>query len=115
MGTPMPTPEPTPAPTPTPPGQFTVTGDCDQHENCVTSKGFPRRYGNRQNCAITPGFGRINVRSFQTEAGYDKMHVNGRSYSGTRGPAGVIPTADIVWESDFSVTRKGWMICTTSL
>lgn len=49
--------------------------------------------------------------SFDTEARYDKLTVNGRMYSGAAGPSGVVATGVIEWFSDFSVTKAGWRIC----
>merc|ERR1712217_406636 len=103
------------APTPPPP-PFTVTGNCHtDSDNCVTSGGFScGSYDNSQSCTISKEFGEINVESFETENKFDKVVVNGDGYSGPSGPDGVIPTTDIVWTSDGSLTKKGWKICPVS-
>merc|ERR1712187_968518 len=49
--------------------------------------------------------------SFQTEYGYDKMMVNGKTYQGSTGPSSVVVTSGISWTSDFTVTKNGWKLC----
>jgi hypothetical protein len=107
------TPPPTAAPPPTSPAAWTVTGDgCSKSsDGCVTSNNYPLQYANRKSCTIT-GFPTIGTVAFETENRYDKLVVNGQTYSGGTGPAvGLAPTADITWTADRSVLKKGWKLC----
>lgn len=83
---------------------------------CVTSPGWPERYGNNQRCKIHMPQGPIDVKDFDTEAsGYDELEVNGVDHQGSRAYSlnGVIADGPIEWTSDYSVTRTGWKICVT--
>jgi hypothetical protein len=113
-------PAPTPGP-PSPPGLFNpVSGQCSVDSNCLVSPSYPSSYGNRQSCqvnvdsALWAGKG-ISVEDFNTENRYDKLTVNGEQYSGTVGPNLVTPTAQITWSADYSVVRKGWKLCATTV
>eukprot|EP00959_Pyramimonas_sp_CCMP1952_P299851 6271937-Pyramimonas_sp.AAC.1 len=53
----------------------------------------------------------IIVESFDTEAFFDYLTVNGLEYSGTSGPDGVTPTGSMMWSSDFTVQSSGWRLC----
>merc|ERR1719336_1753285 len=108
---PTPTPPPTPAP---PPGTWVVTGSgCTETNACVQSKNYGSgNYGNNQACTIQlSGSVSIEVRGFNTEAGYDILSMGGRSYSGTSGPSSGSYTGAITWSSDYSVTNSGWKLC----
>eukprot|EP00929_Paragymnodinium_shiwhaense_P018194 TRINITY_DN12835_c0_g1_i1.p1 TRINITY_DN12835_c0_g1~~TRINITY_DN12835_c0_g1_i1.p1 ORF type:complete len:620 (+),score=75.84 TRINITY_DN12835_c0_g1_i1:168-2027(+) len=97
--------------------KWRVTGSCSvDSEDCVSSGNYPRDYGSNERCVIhhARAFGVINVLAFNTEASKDQMIVNGEAYSGTHSPSMVLPTADIVWESDGSVQAMGWRICPDS-
>mmetsp|Transcript_58854 Transcript_58854/g.192006 ORF Transcript_58854/g.192006 Transcript_58854/m.192006 type:complete len:608 (-) Transcript_58854:487-2310(-) len=83
-------------------------------DGCVTSPNYPEPYGNSQHCDIPYTIGKINVVDFSSERGYDSLTLNGQTYSGTHGPQGVVPTTNIVWSSDSSVTAHGWKICPTA-
>merc|ERR1719277_2445086 len=54
---------------------------------------------------------RLNVLEFDTESGYDFLTVNDQQYSGNIGPDDVLATGTIHWTSDYSVTKRGWVIC----
>lgn len=113
------TPAPTPAPVPTPrppPGTWELSGSgCTMDGDCVTSKNYPGNYGDRQSCTITISSNDavyLNSATFNTEARYDILMVNGNAFSGTSGPGqGLGLTGDIVWTSDYSVVKKGWQLC----
>uniref|UniRef100_A0A7S1QPE4 Peptidase C1A papain C-terminal domain-containing protein n=1 Tax=Alexandrium catenella TaxID=2925 RepID=A0A7S1QPE4_ALECA len=101
-----------PAPTPAPPPAFAVDGDCDlTPDGCVSSANYPQFYGKSQKCTITKEFGNIQVLDFNTEHEYDVLTVNGKDYSGSEGPHGVVPTQDITWSSDSLLNAQGWKIC----
>lgn len=53
----------------------------------------------------------INVVRFDTEAVYDTLTVNNVKYGGSEGPHGVIPTGNMKWSSDYSVSGAGWKLC----
>lgn len=82
-------------------------------ESCVMSNNYPENYGTTEKCTIrvhqeVP----LRVISFSTEPRYDELVVNGNTYSGTEGPRdGDVPKGEMTWESDSSITRKGWKIC----
>ena len=108
---------------------FTITnGSCTlDGPDCVKSPNFPSNYGNRQKCFIgLEGLGAggawegkaISFSDFNTENRYDKLKVDGTQYSGTAVPdlASVTPTAAYIeWTSDYSVVKKGWRLCATTL
>ncbi|CAE7377068.1 Dmbt1 [Symbiodinium natans] len=87
-------------------------------DGCISSSGYPSsNYPDNDACTISVDSGNtrlIEVVAFSTENGYDKLWVNGIAYDGTStsdGPAGIVPTQDIVWDSDGSTTKSGWKIC----
>merc|ERR1719482_1659622 len=87
----------------------------DGGRTCVTSPGHPGNYGDSQNCQISvqrPTFV-LDVRAFDTEAGFDVLTVDGVAYSGSAGPEGTLVThgSTISWRSDVSIVRTGWRIC----
>ena len=91
-------------------GPCTVTAD----HHCIRSSNFPWDYGNNQDCVFRSLQNvQLSVTAFNTEQGYDRLTVNGISYSGTTGPGGVVVAAgqDIVWISDHSVVATGFEIC----
>eukprot|EP00913_Durusdinium_trenchii_P023942 g22484.t1 len=70
--------------------------------------------GNNQRCtiAVNQSLARpFQVVDFDTERNYDRLTVNGRSYSGRKKPSGVVPFTAIGWESDEDLTARGWKIC----
>ena len=85
-------------------GQCTVNGDCFSSLN----------YVNSERCTFTMGEdGALNVISFVTESGFDKLTVGGIQYDGTTGPEGISVSAgeEITWYSDEIETREGFEIC----
>jgi hypothetical protein len=95
---------------------FTVDGPCTVDKNgdeeCVSSPNYPSSYPSKTQCKITvPSGTALSAAKFDTEAGYDKLKVNGRSYSGRIGPSNVKVTAEISWTSDYMLNKKGWKLC----
>ena len=41
--------------------------------------------------------GALRVTDFETEENHDFLTVNGKAYSGTIGPAGIVPHGQIIW------------------
>ena len=75
-------------------------------DGCISSSGYPSsNYPDNDACTISVDSSNtrlIDVVAFSTENNYDKLWVNGIAYDGTStsdGPAGIVPTQDIVWDS----------------
>eukprot|EP00928_Gymnodinium_smaydae_P032789 TRINITY_DN23662_c0_g1_i1.p1 TRINITY_DN23662_c0_g1~~TRINITY_DN23662_c0_g1_i1.p1 ORF type:complete len:836 (-),score=99.13 TRINITY_DN23662_c0_g1_i1:56-2563(-) len=96
-------------------GWSLIEGPCRKgSEGCFTSSNWPSaHYGNNEFCKIDVGASTspILVVDFNTESGYDKLTVNGVSYSGGKSPQGVVPRGTITWSSDSTVGGQGWKIC----
>mmetsp|Transcript_81137 Transcript_81137/g.156732 ORF Transcript_81137/g.156732 Transcript_81137/m.156732 type:complete len:463 (+) Transcript_81137:2-1390(+) len=89
-------------------------GNCSVNVSCAWSPNHPQNYNNSQTCVLAVNVtaaAPLNVLHFQTERGYDKLTVNGREYHGSWGPHAVTPRGNILWSSDYSVTRSGWKMC----
>ncbi|CAE6935347.1 unnamed protein product [Symbiodinium sp. KB8] len=106
-------------PKPSPPaggGIFSILeGPCTMDaEGCAVSPNYPSHYGSLQGCIIqvyNPENKTISAKDFVTEASYDVLWVNGRRYSGSSGPDGVVPRGPIQWSPDEDVEDKGWKLC----
>jgi hypothetical protein len=98
-------------------GSFVVdSGLCtvDSTAACFRSP----NYGSSQQCTITAHEAvTLSVTAFSTEAGWDKLTVNGVQYDGTTGPGGVQVAAGstITWTSDSSAREAGFEICSKAL
>ena len=94
---------------------FIVYGPCTINGTCVRSPNYPSNYGNGQSCTITPEAPAVGLLlsaiAFETEQNYDKLIVNGVTYSGTTGPSNVLLESAFTWSSDNSVNRAGWEVC----
>jgi hypothetical protein len=107
---------PTPPPTsPVPDPNWSVTGPCSSDGRCVSSPNHPSNYANNQYCSFEGPSGTIiETEAFATETYFDRLIVNGVTYTGTSGPPdGTQVTGSITWTSDYSVTRTGWKLCAT--
>ena len=68
-------------------------------------------------CTITPtslAVGQLlSATDFNTESGFDKLIVNGESYSGTwtSRPRNVVLGSAFTWSSDYSYYDTGWELC----
>ncbi|CAJ1356837.1 unnamed protein product [Effrenium voratum] len=83
-------------------------------EGCVMSHSFPRYYGAQEHCRLEIEealAGPLRVTDFNTERRHDFLTINGKAYSGTEGPQGVVPHGDIEWRSDHSISKRGWRLC----
>ena len=93
---------------------------------CCRSNGYGSGlgYGNNEACSITvSGSGLIKATTFDTEAGWDILTIDGSDaeYSGSAGDSGpnnlvhdgvmVQDGASIQWHSDGSVVRDGFEVC----
>lgn len=92
-----------------------VSGRCElsNYDTCVSSPNYPNNYPNGEQCEIKTDPGTlIQTRSFETEHGYDFMHIDGVPYHGGTGPNAVtLNSGKITWKADSSGSRKGWQIC----
>ena len=81
---------------------------------CVRSANFPQAYGTGESCTIGVASPvEITVNAFETENCCDKLTVNGVQYSGYSGPPDgtILDGGNIIWYTDFSVTKPGFKIC----
>jgi len=79
---------------------------------CVMSPNFPQPYGADQACRVSAKErGPISVVSFETELYFDTLLVDGKAFSGFRGPAGVTPGGPLQWSSDVDTEASGWKLC----
>lgn len=91
-----------------------LSGPCSIVDGCIQSPNYPSNYSDNQRCTIlvNDALARpIEVVSFATEYGYDKLFINGRPFSGRKKPLKVLPHYSISWESDEDTTDKGWKLC----
>lgn len=92
-----------------------VAGDCVMDsKQCISTNNFPQNYTAKDYCkiAVNPELSKpIVVETFATEKNYDTLMVNCKAFSGSQGPAGVVPDVDIFWSSDGSINDEGWKIC----
>ena len=69
---------------------------------CITTSSFPRSfYGSYEHCTIEVADNNtwpMQVLAFKTGS-EDSLMVNGQSYSGTTGPADVVPQGSIEWRA----------------
>eukprot|EP00928_Gymnodinium_smaydae_P044475 TRINITY_DN2966_c1_g1_i3.p1 TRINITY_DN2966_c1_g1~~TRINITY_DN2966_c1_g1_i3.p1 ORF type:complete len:5802 (+),score=1072.37 TRINITY_DN2966_c1_g1_i3:2529-19934(+) len=93
------------------------SGDCYlDYACCINSPNFPNNYGVSESCVVNviDVFWEIYViraTHFDTEAGYDKLWVNGNAYSGSSFPADIVPRGTILWDSDRQDAASGWRLC----
>ena len=84
-------------------------------EGCITSPNWPAKYGDGESCTIVVATDvSLRVQSFDTEAIFDVLSVDGVQYSGSgQGPEGQVVHAGqvISWVSDTLVYHDGWHIC----
>ena len=77
--------------------------------------GRPGGYGASEGCTIAVAGGGVlgACPSFDTEASFDQLTIDGGVYEGTDCPQGVSVTggSSIAWHSDSSVQASGWEIC----
>jgi len=92
-----------------------MEGSCQMDEqHCITSPNYPENYSNYDSCKIAVNVSAavpLDVKDWATEAWYDKLNIGCEVYTGAQSPQGVTPNGDIAWDSDASVTERGWKIC----
>jgi len=96
------------------------TAECPFVDGCVTDMEGAGDYANDEACTSNKLNGKkIRVEEFNTEYGYDKLTVNGNTYTGSEGHGinfrdldGIVVDGNgISFSSDFSVTAAGFKIC----
>ena len=94
-------------------GLWRLQGPCEVHGRCLSSPGYPGRYGDNVTCvASLPPFTALTVKRFNTEKFYDQLTVNGIRYSGQGlwGKSFVL-WSNITWTSDESNDWLHWKLC----
>lgn len=95
-----------------------VSGPCTISGGCVRSQNYPSNYGNDHSCYMylaAPSV-TVSVTSFDSEAYWDYMLINGQRYSGDGAVSGVLGvTSTISWSSDSSMASSGWEICSVAI
>jgi len=116
---------PTQAPTQTPTsptrapggsGPWSVTsGPCTvDAAGCIMSANYgTTNYGPNEKCDITvqANSPAIEVMDFNVEATWDKLSVNDQTDGTQYSLHGLVPTTQMQWISDSSVTNTGWKLC----
>lgn len=104
-----------------PAGHFSViSGDCsiDSSSSCVRSDHWERgMYADNESCEIRiDGPATLSVETFETESCCDHLSIDGQSFDGGRSPDGmqVDSSTTITWNTDSSVTNRGFEICASS-
>eukprot|EP00439_Symbiodinium_sp_Y106_P067414 s316_g11.t1 len=83
-----------------------ISGSCTAEASCIRSPNYPSNYGNDEQCEFEVGLrghgGGLEERE------YDFFTMNGRSWSGSQGPAGerVEVGWHVEWSSDRSYTKR---------
>jgi len=110
-------PEPTNMPTPTEvvsTSYFDVSGDCDVMRNCVSSKNYPSTHGNHEQCTITIlADAAVRVGTiFEVEMCCDNLYIQGQDIHSRESVPGFLAAGETIrWNSDYSVTSRGWQLC----
>eukprot|EP00035_Acanthoeca_spectabilis_P014753 m.286473 g.286473 ORF g.286473 m.286473 type:complete len:2385 (+) comp16212_c0_seq1:103-7257(+) len=95
---------------------FSTTGPCIISSDGLCFSDGPGNHANNERCTISVLRNTtLRVESFVTETFYDYLTVAGTRYSGTSGPTDVAVTTSsaITWQSDFSIVRDGFTICSS--
>jgi len=110
-------PEPTMMPTPeevVSTSYFEVSGDCDVTRNCVSSRNYPSKHGNHEQCAITIlADAAVRVGSiFELEMCCDNLFIQGHDIHAKESVPGFLAAGETIrWNSDYSDTSRGWQLC----
>ena len=91
----------------------TLISGCNVTGNCVSSPHYPAHYENNEVCKFLVPSGFLFAMNFETEEHFDYMYIGEDKYHGTWGPWGleVASGEEIVWESDYSIVKDGWVLC----
>jgi len=94
---------------------FSIWGDCERTGDCVSSKNFPSKYGNREECLVTLTNQASNTQVnqlFSIQGCCDKLLINGSPYkNSTHIPKTLNDGSQIKWTTDASETKAGWKMC----
>jgi len=93
---------------------FTMTGDCDMQDNCVSSGNYPALHDDHEDCTITmlKDAGVTVGTTFELERCCDHLMINGVDVeTSTAVPKFLGKGTTFTWTSDYSVTKPGWQLC----
>lgn len=103
------------------PGTWIVFGPCSaapDDSSCITSGNYPGKYGYGEVCDMFI-YGNVSryveVKTFETEAAFDQLVLNGEAYSGSKENGkkmeGQLIEGSVKWFSDIAANAPGWKIC----
>ena len=97
------------------PSAWAVSGPCSVSGACAQSPNYPANYGSNERCELSlPEGSEITISAFETELNYDRLTINGQSFSGN-GHAiigkSVAVFEPILWRTDESKSAAGWQLC----
>jgi len=96
-----------------------ASGDCTvDSRGCAMTPGYPSDYPVDSSCTLDVSAGSsmpLHVEEFATELNFDFLTVNGEAYSGSSGPEGIVPSGQITWSADYSVSQSGWKLCPANM
>jgi len=94
---------------------FRMVGDCDtQNEVCVSSGNFPDVHDNNEECLVTVlKESEITPSSiWELENDYDHIFINDVDVESRNNVPSMLSQNDVIrWDSDRSVTNRGWQLC----
>merc|ERR1719285_1391230 len=93
---------------------FTMTGDCDIQDNCVSSKNYPNLHGDQESCTVTmKNHAKVTVgHIFNLETCCDHLMIGGRDVEDSAHVPEFLLAGDVfTWNSDYSVQKEGWQLC----
>ena len=91
-----------------------MSGDCDVHDDCVSSSNYPSPHGNTESCSITMlqdasvsvGF------TFDLETCCDHLMIRDVDVEFASAVPPSLNAGEIFsWSSDGSIARNGWQLC----
>lgn len=100
-----------------PPTQlFSVEGDCDVRQNCVSSKNYPNAHGENEACTVTIMADVTLTPStpFHVETCCDHLFIYDQDVESAQDvPRHMYKFETLRWSTDYSVQFDGWEICFT--
>jgi len=93
---------------------FRMVGDCDtQNEVCVSSGNFPDVHDNNEECLVTVlKESEITPSSIWELENHDDIFINDVDVESRNNVPSTLSQDDVIrWDSDFSVTNRGWQLC----
>jgi len=93
---------------------FTMTGDCDVVDDCVSSKNYPNLYGKKEECTVTMSKDALVTvgGTFNLENHYDHLMIRGIDiFLRLEVPSTFNQGESFSWSTDFSNNLQGWRFC----